>query len=160
MIRSAAVACFVLSLSIAAQAASSSVRAACGSEDFPDRKAGRIITLPSGVWVQTQRRGFGRLANNDDVVWLNYRGTISNGTQFDENWHAALPVNAVVAGFGVALKQMQAGGRYRICVPATLAYGEKSPMPAIPANAALRFDIEAFEIVPMTEARRRFPSPR
>ena len=42
---------------------------------------------------------------------------------------------------------MPVGSRYRLYIPARLAYGERGAGQAIPPNAALIFDVELLDIL-------------
>ncbi len=99
------------------------------------------VTTQSGVIFQTVTAGKGARPADTDVVLVNYKGTLRNKTVFDQNQRTPLPVAGMIPGFTEALKMMQAGGKYRFCIPAKLAYAEKSPSAAIPANSPLLFDV-------------------
>lgn len=110
----------------------------CSRSDF---KGPAPVTTASGLIFQTVTAGKGAKPTDTDVVLIDYKGTLRNKTVFDQNQRTPLQVTGVVKGFGEALKLMQAGGKYRFCIPAKLAYGDKSPSPAIPANSPLLFDV-------------------
>jgi FKBP-type peptidyl-prolyl cis-trans isomerase FkpA len=73
---------------------------------------------------------------------------------FDQG-KAPLAVREVVPGFSQALQQMQAGGKYKVVIPAKLAYGDKAVGP-IPANSDLYFDIEVLGVM----SRQQFEQQR
>lgn len=100
--------------------------------------------LPPHVTVQTLRAGTGPSPTRTDVALINYVGHLPDGTVFDQAKQAVLPLDQVVPGFTKALEQMQRGGRYKVLIPAALAYGDKQTGP-IPPNTDLRFDIDLIE---------------
>jgi FKBP-type peptidyl-prolyl cis-trans isomerase FkpA len=110
-----------------------------------------VVTMPSGLQMKTLRGGEGASPTDDDVVLVKYKGTLRDGTIFDQNPQAAMPVAGVVPGFSEALKKMQRGGHYTIWIPGKLGYGPNPPanpqtgQPALPADALLIFDVELLE---------------
>jgi len=114
----------------------------CSRADF---KGAAPITTPSGVIFQTLTAGKGAKPTDSDVVLIDYKGTLRNKTVFDQNQRTPMQVTGVIPGFSEALKLMQSGGKYRFCIPSKLAYAEKSPSPAIPANSALLFDVSLLD---------------
>lgn len=86
-----------------------------------------------------------------DVVRVHYHGTLTDGTVFDSSVErgspAEFPVNGVISGWVEALQLMHVGDKWKLTIPADLAYGAQSPSPMIPANSALVFEVELLEIV-------------
>lgn len=86
-----------------------------------------------------------------DTVRVHYHGTLIDGSVFDSsverNDPAQFPVNGVIPGWVEALQLMRVGDKWKLTIPADLAYGARSPSPRIPANSALVFDVELLEIV-------------
>lgn len=85
-----------------------------------------------------------------DTVSVHYHGTLTDGSVFDSSVErgtpAEFPVNAVIAGWTEALQLMSVGDKWKLTIPAELAYGAQSPSPKIPANSALVFDVELLDI--------------
>lgn len=107
-------------------------------------------TTAGGVEVRTVVGGEGALVTAQDGVIIEYIGSLPDGTQFEstEGRPAPLLVNQVVPGFSEALQQMRKGGRYKIRIPAALAYGASPPPGSpIPPNSDLLFDIKVIEVV-------------
>lgn len=107
--------------------------------------------LPPQVDVETIARGEGPSPSLDDVAVINYKGTLPNGKVFDQARGAMFPLQGLIPGFTKALQQMQSGGRYKVHIPAKLAYGDK-PTGAIPANSDLDFDIEVVAFMTREQA--------
>lgn len=100
--------------------------------------------LPASVDVDTIKAGAGPSPTIEDVVMINYRGTLPSGKMFDEGKGAVMPMSGVIPGFTKALEQMQRGGKYKVVIPAELAYGNREAGP-IPANSDLTFEIELLD---------------
>ena len=98
-------------------------------------------TLDGGVQVITLKAGEGDSPKTSDVALINYKGTLKDGTVFDENKQVPMPLQGVIPGFTTALSSMQKGGKYQVMIPAKLGYGDKDNGP-IPANSDLYFDVE------------------
>jgi FKBP-type peptidyl-prolyl cis-trans isomerase FkpA len=110
-----------------------------------------VVTSKSGLQMLTIRGGEGKSPTDDDIVLVSYKGTLRDGTVFDEAPQAPFPVTGVVPGFSEALKKMQLGGKYKVWIPGKLGYGENPPsdpktgQPAFEPNATLIFDIELLD---------------
>jgi len=118
--------------------------AACGPE---------MITTDSGLQIEVLRQGDGESPTIDDEVVLHYRGTLTDGSQFDSSYDRGGPstflVSGVIEGFGEALQLMSVGGQIRVTIPSELAYGEAGAGggDVIGPNEDLIFEIELLEIV-------------
>jgi FKBP-type peptidyl-prolyl cis-trans isomerase 2 len=105
-----------------------------------------VVTSKTGLQIQTIREGEGPSPTDSDIVLLAYKGSLRDGTVFDQNPQAPLPVAGVVPGFSEALKRMQRGGKYKIWLPGKLGYGENPPPnSAIKPNATLIFEVEMLD---------------
>ncbi|MEO7247959.1 MAG: FKBP-type peptidyl-prolyl cis-trans isomerase [Novosphingobium sp.] len=117
------------------------------------------IAMPALVRVQTLQAGEGPSPGMGDVAIINYKGTLKDGTVFDEQQQAPLPLQGVVPGFTKALMQMQAGGKYHVLIPSKLGYGDHQVGP-IPPNSDLNFDIELVQFMPVQEFQQRIAMMR
>ncbi len=115
----------------------------------------------SEVRVIALKEGTGKSPTTSDVALINYVGRIaSTGKEFDRGENAAMPLQGVIPGFAQGLQQMKVGGKYRLEIPAALAYGSQA-MPgrdgsvAIPANSDLVFEVELIEFRSMAELQRQ-----
>ncbi|NNM77105.1 FKBP-type peptidyl-prolyl cis-trans isomerase [Sphingomonas sp. ID1715] len=111
------------------------------------RQAG-VQTTASGLQYKVLQAGEGAKPTDADVALISYKGTLRDGTVFDQNERSPLPVAQVVPGFSEGLKLMQKGGKYRLWIKPELGYGERAAGP-IPANSLLVFDVELIEFLPM-----------
>ncbi len=116
-----------------------------------------VVATKSGLQMKTLRGGEGKSPTDSDVVLIKYKGTLRDGTVFDENPQAAMPVGGVVPGFSEALKLMQRGGHYTVWIPGDIGYGPNPPVnpqtgqPGLPSNALLIFDVELLEFKSQVE---------
>jgi FKBP-type peptidyl-prolyl cis-trans isomerase FkpA len=101
-----------------------------------------VVTTASGLQYKVMKKGDGAKPTEQDVALVAYKGTLRDGTVFDQNEQAPLPVGGMIPGFTEGLKLMPKGAKYRFWIPASLGYGEQSPAPTIPANSMLIFDVE------------------
>lgn len=103
--------------------------------------------LSSGVVVVTLKAGKGDCPTDTSTAVVRYTGRFANGYVFDSTEE---PVEFIVCdlvpGFSEGLRHMQAGGHYRLVIPAELGYGPKGVAGHIPGNAALDFEVELIEI--------------
>ena len=109
-------------------------------------------TTASGLQFRTVQEGSGPVIKDMDGALIEYEGRLTNGTVFDSSEgrgpQPVIPAQ-MIPGFREALLKMQEGGRYRIVVPADLAYGpETPPGSSIPPNSDLEFDVHVVELVP------------
>ena len=109
-----------------------------------------VVTLPSGLQYEVITEGKGVRPKPDQAVTTHYRGTLIDGTEFDSSYKrgepAVFPVNRVIPGWTEALQLMKVGSKWKLYVPAALAYGERSPGGQIGPNQTLMFEIELLSI--------------
>jgi peptidylprolyl isomerase len=104
------------------------------------------VVLASGAEDGTQPAG-------SDRVVVYYDGRLDEtGELFDSAFQrgepAIFPVGRVIPGWIEALQLMRPGDRWLVHVPSDLAYGPMGNGP-IPPNAALNFEVELMDIVPV-----------
>ena len=117
-----------------------------------NKKKPNVTTLTSGLQYTEITAGKGKSPKNGDVVTVNYRGTLLDGTEFDSSYSrnepSTLELENLIPGWQEALVLMKPGAKWKIFVPATLAYGEKGAGRVIEPNSALIFEIELLKIEP------------
>jgi FKBP-type peptidyl-prolyl cis-trans isomerase FklB len=115
-----------------------------------NKKKEGVTTLPSGLQYKVIKAGSGKKPKATDMVTVNYRGTLLDGTEFDSSYRrgqpASFPVNGVIPGWTEALQLMEEGAKWQVFIPSNLAYGERSAGPQIGPNATLTFEIELISI--------------
>ncbi len=104
----------------------------------------------TGLQYQVVEAGTGATPTKADTVKCNYRGTLIDGTEFDASARhggpASFPVSGVIPGWTEALQLMKVGAKWKLFIPAELAYGNSPPGPPIEAGSTLVFDIELLGI--------------
>ena len=84
-------------------------------------------TLPSGVVVQTLTKGTGPSPKASDTVKVHYRGTLTDGKEFDSSYKRgqpiSFPLNRVIPCWTEGVQKMQVGGKAKLTCPAATAYG-------------------------------------
>ena len=108
-----------------------------------------VKTTASGLQYEVEKEGTGAKPKATDTVKVNYLGTKIDGTKFDSSYDrgqpATFPLNGVIKGWSEGLQLMPVGSKYKLYVPADLAYGENAPGPIGP-NATLIFEVELLGI--------------
>jgi FKBP-type peptidyl-prolyl cis-trans isomerase FkpA len=127
-----------------------SVRPANAFEEaFAKEDGVRPITW--GGWIKTVAAGSGSSPNADNVVTVNYRGTLTDGTEFDSSYKRSKPatfsLRNVVPCWTNGVPMMKVGEKAKLVCPASAAYGAAGSPPSIPGGATLVFEIELLEIV-------------
>jgi FKBP-type peptidyl-prolyl cis-trans isomerase FklB len=127
-------------------------------EEFLARNATAdgVKVLPDGLQYKVVKEGSGETPTSNDVAQVSYTGTLIDGTEFDKNEDFSTPLGRVIKGWQEALSMMKVGSKWRIFVPAALAYGERAQPPKIAPNSALIFDMELLGVKHMP-SRPAFP---
>lgn len=108
-----------------------------------------VKTTASGLQYQVLKQGQGPSPRPTDVVQTHYTGMLIDGSVFDSTEGgppAQFPVKEVIPGWTEALLKMKTGDRWRLFIPANLAYGEEGFGESIPPHATLIFDLELLGI--------------
>jgi len=110
-----------------------------------------IIALPSGVQYRVIEDGTGtKHPTSQSDVTVHYRGSLSNGLEFDSSFARGEPVHFkvgdVIKGWQEVLPLMRQGDHWQVFVPPELAYGERGQPPRIGPNEALVFEIKLVDI--------------
>ncbi len=115
-----------------------------------NKTAEGVKVTASGLQYIVVSEGTGPTPTKNDTVKCHYKGTLTTGEQFDSSYDrgqpAEFPVGGVIPGWTEALQMMKVGSKYKLFIPAELAYGA-SGRPGIPPNSALVFEVELLDIV-------------
>lgn len=127
-----------------------------------NKSAAGVKVTASGLQYIMEKDGTGASPSKEDVVKVHYKGTLTNGEQFDSSYDrgqpAEFPVGGVIPGWTEALQLMKVGGKAKLFIPPELAYGP-SGRPGIPPNSVLVFEVELMEIVKQ-EAKKAEPKKK
>lgn len=109
-----------------------------------------VTTAASGLQYKVITEGTGKSPSVNDTVTAHYKGTLIDGTVFDNSYDrgepARLSVRGVIPGWTEALQMMKVGAKWMLWIPAQLAYGERGAGKNIGPNTALIFEIELIAI--------------
>mgnify|MGYP002149287979 CR=1 FL=1 len=137
---------FALALVLAATGASAQGAAPGSAEAAAAAEAGAVVT-PSGLVYRALKEGSGASPTAADTVRVHYRGTLTNGKEFDSsyarNQPAEFPLNRVIPCWTEGVAKMKVGGKAKLTCPAPIAYGARGAGNGlIPPNATLTFEVE------------------
>ncbi len=104
--------------------------------------------LEEGIYYKSLKAGEGAVPTPTDKVKINYKGTFTDGSVFDESKGEplVLGVSNFVGGFSRALQAMKVGDKWQVVIRGDKAYG-MNPPPGFPPNKTLVFEIDLLEIV-------------
>ncbi len=108
----------------------------------------------SGLQYIIQAEGEGEKVTDQDTVVVNYKGTLLDGTVFDENDSTTFAANRVIKGWTEGLGLLGKGGKATLYIPYELGYGERGTY-GIEPFSTLIFDVEVLDVkkyvAPVTE---------
>ena len=108
-------------------------------------KRADVDTTASGLQYTIITAGAEEKIAPNDTVWVNYKGTLIDGTVFDENQNIEFIANRVIRGWTEGLGLVGEGGKLVLYIPSELAYGERGNQ-AIAPNSTLIFDVEVLKV--------------
>ncbi|MFT4759380.1 MAG: FKBP-type peptidyl-prolyl cis-trans isomerase FklB [Paraglaciecola sp.] len=131
--------------------AAKSVNQVAGEAFLAKNGAREVVnTLESGLQYEVITKGAGPSPAATDKVTVHYHGMLIDGTVFDSSVErgspASFPVNGVIPGWVEALQLMAIGDKWKLVIPASLAYGERGAGGQIGPNSTLIFEVELLKI--------------
>ena len=108
-------------------------------------KKSNVDTTASGLQYTIIAEGAAEKVTPKDTVWVNYKGSLLDGTVFDENDSTMFVANRVIKGWTEGLGLLGEGGKATLYIPSDLAYGERGNR-SIEPNSVLVFDVEVLKV--------------
>ena len=109
-----------------------------------------VTTTESGLQYEVLNSGSGPKPTTTDKVTVHYHGTLIDGTVFDSSVDRGEPatfgVNQVIKGWTEALQLMSVGDKWKLTIPANLAYGDQGAGGVIGPGSTLIFEVEILNI--------------
>jgi FKBP-type peptidyl-prolyl cis-trans isomerase len=129
-----------------------------------------IVELPSGLRYEIVTPGTGPFPKPTDTVKVHYTGTLLNGTVFDTSLKPREPgapvtpaefeLQGVIPGWTEGIQKINKGGKIKLYIPSSLAYGDTPPENGpIPPGATLIFDVELLDIKAPAATTPALPAP-
>ena len=107
-----------------------------------------VKTTESGLQYKVLKEGKGKTPSPTDTVRVTYKGTLIDGTVFDEQQEPiSFPLANIIPGWIEGLQLMKEGGSMELYIPSDLAYGEMAAGDLIKPNSTLVFRIDLVEVV-------------
>jgi FKBP-type peptidyl-prolyl cis-trans isomerase FkpA len=108
----------------------------------------------SGLYIQELQQGTGEPLRAGQTAVVHYTGWLPDGREFDSSrgpggspFQLVVGRGDVIRGWDEGLQGMRPGGRRRLVLPPSLAYGvQGAGGGVIPPNATLVFDVELVEV--------------
>ncbi len=105
----------------------------------------------SGLRITDLVVGEGPEAVAGQGVVVNYRGTLTDGREFDSSYGRGpfrFPLGAgrVIRGWDEGVAGMKVGGKRKLVIPPDLGYGSRGAGGVIPPDATLIFEVELLEV--------------
>jgi FKBP-type peptidyl-prolyl cis-trans isomerase FkpA len=109
------------------------------------------VVSESGLVFLSLRDGQGANPTATDTVKVNYRGTFTDGREFDSSYKrgepVSFPLNRVIKCWTEGVQKIKVGGKAKLTCPSAIAYGEKGAGGGeIPGGATLVFEVELLAV--------------
>lgn len=102
--------------------------------------------------IVDEKIGTGEEAVSGKTVTVNYVGTLTDGTKFDSSYDRNQPFSfllgagQVIEGWDKGFAGMKVGGKRKLTIPSSMAYGDDGIPGAIPGGATLIFEVELLKV--------------
>ncbi|UEG49856.1 FKBP-type peptidyl-prolyl cis-trans isomerase [Ferruginibacter lapsinanis] len=113
-----------------------------------------VISLPSGLQYEILKKGDSTsvMPKAPDTIIAHYVGTLLDGKEFDNSIKRGSPLtikaNEVIRGWTEIVQLMHIGDKWKVFIPAELAYGDRGAGADIPPGASIIFEMELLGVKP------------
>ena len=110
-----------------------------------------VVELPSGLRYEIVKAGTGAMPKMGQMVTMHYKGTLVGGQVFDSSIERGQPLDLMlqdggaIPGMVEGLQKVGVGGKIKLYIPPSLAYGDQGSQ-AIPPAATLIFEVEVIGV--------------
>jgi FKBP-type peptidyl-prolyl cis-trans isomerase FkpA len=103
---------------------------------------------PSGLYYEIITPGTGPVPNLNSQIRVIYTGKHLNGQIFDQDLDTsgAFSLAGSIEGWRVGVPLIQEGGRIKLIIPSSMAYGCRGSGPAMPPYSIIYFDVELVDV--------------
>lgn len=118
-------------------------------EDFLKANATKegVVTTASGLQYKVITKGEGAMPKKGDTISVIYKGTLIDGTVFDEQKSPVVfPLDNMIPGWIEGLQLMAVGSEYELYIPSKLGYGENAVGNMIKPNSVLIFNVKLTDV--------------
>lgn len=95
----------------------------------------------TGIIYEIVQPGEGNNPTVLNTVTVNYVGKLLDGTQFDSGSNVAFYLGSLIVGWQIAVPKLKPGGKMKLIIPSTLAYGCSDFIPKLKSQI-LYFEID------------------
>ena len=121
-----------------------------------DAKKDGVQTTDSGLQYKIIEAGNSVKPGPQDTVLVRYKGTLIDGTVFDEVDAESEPIrltlDRVISGWTEGLQLIGEGGKAQLYIPSELGYGANGSG-SIEPNSTLIFDVELVQVFPYIDPK-------
>ncbi|MBO9566313.1 MAG: FKBP-type peptidyl-prolyl cis-trans isomerase [Niastella sp.] len=105
----------------------------------------------SGLYYQIIQEGTGNNPSICSSIKVGFNGKLVNGAEVERDDNTVLNLKLMLEGWRITLPLIKAGGKIRIWLPPTLAYGWEGKKvgntEVVPPNSILIYDISLYEVL-------------
>jgi len=122
------------------------------AEPTSTSSATKIMDKVTELQIIDEKIGTGDPATVGKSITVNYAGTLQDGTKFDSSYDRGTPftftlgAGEVIKGWDEGFAGMKVGGKRKLMIPSSMAYGDNGIPGAIPGGATLIFEVELLKV--------------
>lgn len=124
-----------------------------------NKKNKKVKVTKSGLQYEILKAGKGKKPKEENVVEINYKASLIDGTSFDNTYDRKMPAKlsmiSVVDGLKEGLLLMREGSKFRMVIPSELAYGD-TQIKDIPAGSTVIFEVELDKVLKAGGKKKEF----